>query len=168
MSKPAFKRFVNNKYIPWDVNNFGFKANLSDINASVLSDQIQNYSKTAKIKKKIFSLYKKNFNNIDQVFFPRENKNKFRDYYLFPIGVNRKYRNSLIEHLLEKKIFVTVNFKSITELKYYKKKYNDKSCPKSLEWGEQQISLPFHVKIKNSEIKLICSEIKKFFKKTNL
>ena len=168
MSKPAFKRFVNNKYIPWDVNNFGFKANLSDINASVLSDQIQNYSKTAKIKKKIFSFYKKNFNNISQVFFPRENKNKFRDYYLFPIGVSRKYRNGLIEHLLEKKIFVTVNFKSITELKYYKKKYNDRSCPKSLEWGEQQISLPFHVKIKNSEIKLICSEIKKFFKETNL
>lgn len=168
MSKPAFKRFINNKYIPWDVNHFGFKANLSDINASVLSDQIKNYSKTAKIKKRIFSLYKKNFNNIDQVFFPRENKNKFRDYYLFPIGVNRKYRNGLIEHLLEKKIFVTVNFKSITELKYYKKKYSDKSCPESLKWGEQQISLPFHVKITNKEIKLICLEIKNFLKKTNL
>ena len=165
MSKPAFKRFVNNKYIPWDVNNFGFKANLSDINASVLSDQIKNYSKIANIKKKIFNSYKKNFNNIEHVFFPSENKNKFRDYYLFPIGVNKKYRNSLIEYLLEKKIFVTVNFKSITELKYYKKKYNNNSCPNSLEWGQQQISLPFHVKIKDSEIKSICSEIKKFFKK---
>ena len=28
MTKPAFKRFVNNKYIPWDVYNIGFKANL--------------------------------------------------------------------------------------------------------------------------------------------
>ena len=51
MTKPAFKRFVNNKYIPWDVYQYGFKSNLSDINASVLIDQIKNYDKIAKIKK---------------------------------------------------------------------------------------------------------------------
>ncbi len=165
MSKPAFKRFINNKYIPWDVNNFGFKANLSDINASLLSDQIYKYKKTARLKKRIFNQYKKNLSIIKQISFPKENKNKLRDYYLFPIGVPKKYRNNLIEYLLERKIFVTVNFKSITELKYYKKKYNNKNCPKSLEWGEQQLSLPFHTKIKNKEIKLICFEIKKFFEK---
>ena len=61
MTKPAFKRFVNNKYIPWDVYNYGFKANLSDINASILIDQIKNYSKTAKIKSTIFNyLFKEN------------------------------------------------------------------------------------------------------------
>ena len=59
MTKPAFKRFVNNKYIPWDVYQYGFKSNLSDINASVLIDQIKNYDKIVKIKKKIFLKYKK-------------------------------------------------------------------------------------------------------------
>ena len=168
MSKPAFKRFVNNKYIPWNVHSFGFKANLSDINASILSDQIKNYSKTAKIKKNIFDQLKNKLSSITEVSFPKENKNKFRDYYLFPIGVEKKYRNNLIEHLLEKKIFVTVNFRSITELRYYKKKYADKSCPQSLKWGEQVISLPFHTKITNKQINLISSEIKKFFKKKKL
>ena len=52
MTKPAFKRFINNKYIPWDVYNFGLKANLSDINASILVEQVLNYSKISKIKKK--------------------------------------------------------------------------------------------------------------------
>ena len=60
MTKPAFKRFVNNKYIPWDVYNYGFKANLSDINASILSDQIKEYPKIARKKKIIFKKYKKN------------------------------------------------------------------------------------------------------------
>ena len=102
MSKPAFKRFVNNKYIPWDVHDFGFKANLSDINASILIDQIKDYPKIAKIKKNIFSQYKKELINIRQLSFPKNNPNKDRDYYLFPIGVNRKFRNKLIEHLLKK------------------------------------------------------------------
>ena len=42
MTKPALKRFEDNKYQHWDVNSFGFKANLSDINATLLKDQITN------------------------------------------------------------------------------------------------------------------------------
>ena len=166
MSKPAFKRFINNKYIPWDVYNFGFKANLSDINASILIDQIKNYSKIAHIKKKIFKEYKKKLSPIEKISFPKENLNEDRDYYLFPIGVNKKYRNKLIEHLLKKKIFVTVNFRSITELSFYKKKYKKISCPISRKWGSEQISLPFHAKLTSNEIDIITSEIKKFFKLT--
>ena len=63
---------------------------------------------------------------------------------------------------------MTVNFKSVTELKYYKKKYNNKNCPRSVKWGEEEISLPFHIKITYKQISLICSEIKKFFGETNL
>ncbi len=164
MTKPAFKRFVNNKYIPWDVYNIGFKANLSDINASILIGQVNNYKRIAKIKKKVFFLYKKYLSQISNLSFPTQIKNKNRDYYLFPIGVNKKYRNKLIEYLLKKKIFVTVNFKSVAELSYYKKKYKRINCPNSKNWGEQQISLPFHAKLSLSEIKTVSSEIKKFFK----
>ena len=165
MTKPAFKRFVNNKYIPWDVNYYGFKSNLSDINASILIDQIISYSKTSRIRKDIFKKYKKHLNEIQEISFPLDNQNNDRDYYLFPIGVNKKYRNKLIEHLLSKKIFVTVNFRSITDLSYYKKKYKNKNCPISEKWGKKQISLPFHSKIKDNEIKTVCHEIKEFFSK---
>tara|TARA_A100001011_G_scaffold132458_1_gene139608 strand:+ start:252 stop:1379 length:1128 start_codon:yes stop_codon:yes gene_type:complete len=169
MTKPAFKRFINNKYIPWDVYNYGFKANLSDINASILEDQILNYSKTARIKKKIHKRYKFYLNDIKEISFPEENKNKNRDYYLFPIGVNKKYRDKLIEFLLKKKIFVTVNFKSISELNYYKKKYKISNCLISKEWGDKTLSLPFHIKLTEKEIKEVSKQIKIFFeKKINL
>jgi len=167
MTKPAFKRFVNNKYIPWDVYSYGFKANLSDINASILEEQIIHYSKTAIIKRNIFLKYKSYLNKIKQVSLPKENKNKQRDYYLFPIGVDKKYRNKLIECLLNNKTFVTVNFRSISELNYYKKKYKKTSCPKSEKWGKETISLPFHTRLKGKEIKKVCEQIKKFFIKNS-
>ena len=75
-----------------------------------------------------------------------------------------KHRNKLIEYLLEKKIFVTVNFKSITELNYYKKKYKNVDCINSKKWGNQQISLPFHSKLKDKEISEITDAIKKYFR----
>ena len=121
MSKPAFKRFENNKYKPWDVESFGFQANLSDINACLLEDQILGYKKLSNIKKKIYLKLKKKLSYLKQIEFPSNLRNKDRDFYLFPIGVNKKIRNRLIEHLTSKKIFVTVNFKSITNLSFYKK-----------------------------------------------
>ncbi len=79
-----------------------FKSNLSDINASVLIDQIKIMT-NCKIKKKIFLKYKKSLSAIKGITFPKELPNRNRDYYLFPIGVQSKYRNKLIEYLLEKK-----------------------------------------------------------------
>ena len=60
---------------------------------------------------------------------------------------------------------MTVNFNSITRLNYYKKKYKKPRCPISEKWGLEQLSLPFHVKLRDDEIKTICLEIKKFFDK---
>ena len=102
---------------------------------------------------------------IIHISFPKGNPNKDRDYYLFPIGVEKKFRNRLIEHLLKKKIFVTVNFNSITNLNYYKKKYKKTFCPISEKWGSEQLSLPFHAKLTDREIKKVCNEIKSFFTK---
>ena len=136
-----------------------------DINASILSDQIKEYPKIARKKKIIFKKYKKKLSKIPQVFFPKEVTNKNRDFYLFPIGVNKKFRNRLIEHLLQKKIFVTVNFNSITRLNYYKKKYKKTNCHISEQWGTEQLSLPFHAKLRDSEINTVCLEIKRFFDK---
>ncbi len=165
MTKPAFKRFENNKYKPWDVTSFGFKANLSDINASLLKSQIIEYSKTAIKKRKIYNAYKKKLSSIKEIFFPENLKNVNRDYYLFPIGVKKNIRNKLIEFLTVQKIFVTVNFKSVTKLSYYRNKYKNKKCFNSEIWGDQTLSLPFHTKIKISEINEVYKQIKLFFKK---
>ena len=89
--------------------------------------------------------------------------NSKRDYYLFPIGVSSKKRNKLIEFLLSKKIFVTVNFQSITKLSYYKNKYKNSSCPNSVQWGNETLSLPFHSKISKKEINTILNCLKNFF-----
>ena len=69
--------------------------------------------------------------------------------------------------MLERDIFVTVNYRSILDLYYYKKKYKSqlKNCPNSKEWGQETLSLPFHLKLTLDEIKKIKKEIKNFFYK---
>lgn len=168
LSKPAFKRFESKKYIPWDVNEVGFKANLSDINASFLEPQIKKYDRLLIKRKKIYNTYVKYLSEIKEIFIPKSSTNK-RDYHLFPVGVNKIYRNKLIQYLLENDIFVTVNYRSILNLYYYKKKYKSqlRNCPNSDEWGKETLSLPFHLKLSLNEIKKTREEIKNFFIKKN-
>ena len=117
-------------------------------------------------RKRIYNTYVKHLSEIKEIFIPKSNSNN-RDYHLFPIGVNKIYRNKLIEHLLGRDIFVTVNYRSILNLYYYKKKYKlqVRNCPNSNEWGQETLSLPFHLKLTLNEVKKIKKEIKIFFTK---
>ena len=83
MTKPAFKRFENNKYIPWDVYDYGFKANLSDINASILEEQVINYTKTAKIKKKIFKNISKHLVQLNKFHYQQKIRIKIETIIYF-------------------------------------------------------------------------------------
>tara|TARA_B100000886_G_scaffold194781_1_gene134197 strand:- start:911 stop:2029 length:1119 start_codon:yes stop_codon:yes gene_type:complete len=164
MTKPAMKRFENNRYSHWDVISKGFKANLSDINASLLEKQIKMYDKKMIKRKKIYNNLYKKISKIKPITLPISNSNVLRDYHLFPIGVDKKKRDKLISFLNKNHIQVTVNYRSITELTYYKKKYKFK-CGVSEKWGQQTLSLPFHLKIKKKDIDYISSKLNSFFRR---
>ena len=112
MSKPAFKRFENNKYKPWDVKSFGFKANLSDINASLLKDQILNYKKLSNTKKTIYIKLKKRLSNLKQIKFPsnlKNNDSSFTKYKLLkpkPLVGMRRVRKIEIDIIEIPNLFV--------------------------------------------------------------
>ncbi len=165
MTKPALKRFENNKYQHWDVNSFGFKANLSDVNATLLKDQITKYKRASLKRKNLYSFFAKKLSKINQISIPKNNIKGIRDYHLFPIGVPAKLRDKVISYLNSQKIQVTVNYRSIQELNYYKKKYKKISCRNSLLWGNQTISLPFHQKLNKNDIIYIYKKLNNFFKK---
>ena len=135
---------------------------MSDINASLLEKQIDVYNqKTVKRKKIYENLYKK-ISNIKSINLPKTNFNVTRDYHLFPIGVDDNKRDKLISFLNKSNIQVTVNYRSITDLTYYKKKYKYK-CRISEKWGRQTLSLPFHLKISEKDIDYICAKLNSFF-----
>lgn len=165
MTKPALKRFENNKYQHWDVNDFGFKANLSDINASLLATQIKKYDRESIKRKKLYLFFVEKLSKINQVSIPKKNINGIRDYHLFPVGVPAKLRDKIISYLNSKNIQVTVNYRSIENLKYYKNKYKNIICKNSFLWGNQTISLPFHQKLKKNDIIYIYRTLNNFFKK---
>jgi len=165
MSQDAQKRFSKGKYNFWDVQKPGFKGNLSDINASLLLKQIDIKEKSNVYKrKKIHQYFKKKLK--DTVEIPEDSNFKSRDYHLFPIGLkNEKIRNLVVRDLFKKKIPVTINYKAISELSFYKKKYNIKDCKISRKWGNRTLSLPLHLKLSSNQLNYITSNLKNIISK---
>ena len=106
---------------------------------------------------------KKNLENIKGLKIPKQNQNTKRDYHLFPIGVKKQSRDLFIKYLNQNNIPTTVNYKSILQLTYYKKKYRKQKCKESKDWGDETLSIPFHLKLKKKELKYIIKKIHKFF-----
>ena len=68
-----------------------------------------------------------------------------------------------MKYLNTNNIPTTVNYKSILDLTFYKKKYKNQKCKNSLKWGNETLSLPFHLKLSMREINYIIKKIKLFF-----
>jgi len=165
MSKSAFSRYSSKGYKDWDVSFVGFKGLLNDLSAKLLMNQLKNISKNYKKRKKIYHLYHKHLQKIKYIKIPKISNCKLRDYYLFPIGVDIKKfkRKNFFNYLNKNQINHTVNYRSILNLNYYKKKYNKQSCKLSEIWGNRTISLPFHNKITEKNIILIAKVLKNYF-----
>ena len=102
MTASAHNRFTGNKYNPWDVFQPGFKGNLSDINASLLEFQIKKEKQNTNKRIKLYNLYKEKISKYIQI--PLSSKFKFRDFHLFPIGLNsKKERDYVMKELFKKK-----------------------------------------------------------------
>ena len=165
MSKSAFSRYSSRGYSDWDVSFVGFKGLLNDLSAKLLMNQFKNINKNHKKRKKVYDLYIKHLQKIKYIKIPKNSNCKLRDYYLFPIGVDIKKskRKNFFNYLSKNQINHTVNYRSILNLNYYKKKYNKQLCKLSDIWGNRTISLPFHNKITEKNIILIAKVIKNYF-----
>lgn len=149
MTRSAIDRFSNKNYQPWNMNRLGVKANLSDILASLLPRQIREVYKKLKLRKKAYKIYEKLLDGSD-IRRPIIDKKCNSAYHLYVVHVKPKIRNLVMKYLSKYNIYTTINYKSITQLNFYKKKYSlrDALFPISNNWGEGTISLPFYSSIK--------------------
>ena len=87
--------------------------------------------------------------------------------YLFPIHVKVGIRDKLLAFLNENNIACTINYNSVTQLNYYKKKYNlkDKDYKNAINWGKGTLSLPFYPDIKKKTQSYVINILKKGLKK---
>ena len=176
LSKDAWKRYlpesVNKKYYEhYDVTEIGYKYNMIDINAAMGIIQLKKLDKNWMIRKKLFYIYKKKLKNLPIKFQKIEFKNIKHAYHLFLLVVDKdktnKNRNDLIKFLNLKGVGVGINYRTVTDMSIFRKKFNwnNRTCPNSKYLGDNTLSLPVHPKVQKKEALYICEKIREFFNK---
>lgn len=160
MSKNAVDRYVK-RYQHNDLEFLGYKANMTNIAASLLIHQLDRINQLLKRREHIARLYDEGFSKNLLIRKPLIPPNSIHARYLYTIWVDPKRRDKIIDKLQDKGIAVSVHFRPIHLLSYYKKKYRFKrgDFPVAEKIGDSTITLPFYPKLTAKEIQYVIDQV---------
>jgi len=143
MSAGAADRFKAGQYRHWGMDHLGTKANLPDLLACFLPDQIRTVDDRLKSREELARKYETNLIGT-KIKLPKINSDVVHSRHLFPIGVGSSIRDKALLILGESKIGATVNYRSVPSMKFYQDKYsfNGTEFLNSQTWGEGTCSIP--------------------------
>ncbi|KGA20885.1 DegT/DnrJ/EryC1/StrS aminotransferase [freshwater metagenome] len=152
MSAGAADRFKAGQYKHWGMDHLGTKANLPDLLACLLPDQISSVDLRLKIREEIAQKYESSLRS-SKIKFPKVLSGIVHSRHLFPIHVGHSTRDKALQTLGESNIGATVNYRSIHTLNFYSSKYNlaKNDFPVSQYWGDGTLCIPLFPGIKTEE-----------------
>jgi UDP-4-amino-4-deoxy-L-arabinose-oxoglutarate aminotransferase len=161
MSAGAAERFKDGGYKHWGMEYLGTKANLPDILACLLPNQINDIDNNLQIRESLARGYENAFEN-SELTLPKVAKNVLHSRHLFPIGFNGLLRDEALIILGKNGVGATVNYQSITSMNYYKRKYrfNPGDFPVSESWGSKTLSIPLFTSMLESEQEFVINVVK--------
>ena len=162
ISKDPWKRTFQKKIWFYEVKNFGFKFNFTDLQSAIGLAQLEKLNKILLFRKKIRKLYNRKFKELEKKelvsLFKTNKKQKFSEYiYTLLINKNKLKinRDQVIEYLRKKGIDTTVHYIPANHHAFYKKKFKNFDLKNSDYIYKNIISLPFHNHLKKKEVEKI-------------
>ena len=158
MSAGAVDRFRNEKYNHWDMVRMGVKANLPDLLAALLPEQIEAADAKLEQREEIASRYEAAFGNDERLRLQKPVEGARHARHLFPVWVDPRMRDDFILALNSAGIGCTVNYRSVPTLTYYRGRYGygPDHFPVSENWGQGTVSLPLYPTLeKKAQIRVI-------------
>ncbi len=152
MSAGAADRFKGGQYKHWGMDHLGTKANLPDLLACFLPDQIKTVDQRLIEREKLARKYESALEKTE-IKVPKVKSGIVHSRHLFPIHVGAKNRDNALLSLGEANIGATVNYRSVPTMNYYSKKYRytEQEHPISKSWGEGTLSIPLFPGMRDEE-----------------
>ena len=152
MSAGAVDRFSTGQYKHWGMEHLGTKANLPDLLACLLPEQIKTIDKRLGIREEISQRYESALMNT-KIRVPKVLNDRVHSRHLFPIYVGAESRDKALVALGEANIGATVNYRSVHTMGFYSNKYgfSGNEFPYSLSWGNGTLSIPLFPGITTKE-----------------
>ena len=161
--KDALQKSKENKW-EYDIKIPGYKCNMTDIMASIGIAQLSRYEEILKRRKEIINMYNEEFKNCNiQILQHYTSKlNSSGHLYLVRLlNKDEKYRNEVIEKLAQLGIPTNVHYKPLPMMTAYKNMgFNIKDFPNSYNTYKNEITLPLHTLLTDTQVNYIIKSFK--------
>lgn len=161
MSTSAADRYEKT-YRHWDMEILGYKANMNDLQAALLLQQLPRLESLLERRERHCQLYDRRFEK-SGVERPVVLPNSLSARHLYTIWVPPEKRDNLILFLQEKGVGVAVNFRAVHTLTYYRnylKQVGKKAdCPVAERIGSSTITLPLYPDLTSDDINYVCDQV---------
>ena len=165
INKNTYDRYIKlKKDSKYDVIDAGYKFNLTDLAASIGLAQLKLLKKNYVSRKKIAQIYFKHLKHPLIELPKKDNLTKKNSWHLFVVKITemqKKSRDNLVKHLINKKIGTSLHYVPIHKHTFWKKKLkiSSKSFPNTELAYSKILSLPIYPNLKEAQVKKIIKEI---------
>lgn len=150
----------------YDVDVTGWKANMNNIQAALLIPQLKNVEPVWKKRAAVAARYRKGF--VGVLDMPKTLPGVKHGHHLFPIWIDPKKRDKVLEYLIEHSVGAVINYPPIHLFSLYRKKFGFKNgdFPIAENIAARTISLPLYSKLKDKEVEYVIKEVKEAIQRT--
>jgi len=166
MSKNAWKRFSDEGYKHYLVEEAGYKYNMMDIQAAIGIHQLKKIEEYSLKRESIWNVYLDEFKNLPIEMAAPVEKDTRHAYHLFIILINKKKcglgRDTFLTEMTKKNIGVGVHYQAIPIHPFYQKTYGWKpeEYPNAVRFGQETVSIPLSAKLNENEVEKIIKSVK--------
>jgi dTDP-4-amino-4,6-dideoxygalactose transaminase len=129
-------------YRHWDMVELGYKAALTDIEASLLLPQLERLAERRAQRRQLVERYEQLLGAVQGVeLIPRRGRSS---HHLFAVLLPRGTREQVLEGLGRRGVGCAVNYRSVHTLSYYRERFGfaRDDLPVAADFGERTLSLP--------------------------
>jgi dTDP-4-amino-4,6-dideoxygalactose transaminase len=165
MNRDAWKRYGQGGSWFYQVNEAGFKYNMTDIQAAMGLAQLRKLDRFQARRREIVAAYNAAFTGLDALEVPVERAEVEHAWHLYVLrlrlGVIRIGRDQFIDELTALNIGTSVHFIPIHIHPYYQQKYRYQAdqFPIAFESYRRMLSLPLHPMLTDADVSDVISAV---------
>ncbi|MDA7977417.1 MAG: DegT/DnrJ/EryC1/StrS family aminotransferase [Pirellulales bacterium] len=161
MTKNAADR-AREGYTHWDMVDFGWKYNMDNLQAALLRPQLARLDENWERRQKLADYYREHLRELDGISGPADLPEVKHAHHLQTIWVSEARRDELLQDLQANGIGVTVNYRAIHLLTYFKRRFGfvGGEFPHAERIGGQAISLPFYPRMEFADVDQVVQALK--------
>ncbi|CAH2030487.1 DegT/DnrJ/EryC1/StrS family aminotransferase [Trichlorobacter ammonificans] len=158
MSKDAWKRFGDEGYRHYYVQECGFKYNMMDIQAAIGLQQLKRIEEYWGMRERIWQRYNQAFAKLPLTLPAPVAPDIRHAYHLYTVLVDQEQcgisRDQFLNAMTASNIGVGVHYLSIPEHPYYQSTYGwrPEDYPAAMRIGRQTVSLPISAKLTDQDV----------------